>query len=321
MKAKNLNIVLCIALCTMLISPVVMAQRVEYYHLDAVGSVRAMTDENGAVIERHDYLPFGEEWALQGSTQPLRFTGKERDLETGWDYFGARYYGSNIGRFTSVDPAITIEENLFDPHGWNRYAYARNNPLRYVDPDGQIVRVADQGALSAIRSTLPASLRSAVILTPQGIIDATALNKVKSSDASFLDLSTLANHAGTVNVSTSNHVAYTDAAGNIKSESFFFDSGTDLKKYGLEPVPSYFLGITLTPANGSNPYDDASVYSSGGQLEVILANISGVPQIEMQKTTAHELYGHALRYLNNQPFLHGQEGVDRAIAEIERRFK
>jgi hypothetical protein len=70
------------------------AQVVEYYHTDAIGNVRAITDASGNVIERHDYQPYGEEWLPQGGTQPLRFTGKERDAETGLDYFGARYYGS-----------------------------------------------------------------------------------------------------------------------------------------------------------------------------------------------------------------------------------
>ena len=124
------------------VSPV-RAQVVEYYHTDAIGNVRAITDASGNVIERHDYQPYGEEWLPQGGTQPLRFTGKERDAETGLDYFGARYYGSRIGRFTTVDPVYTWRENLLDPQRWNRYAYARNNPLRYVDPDGREVRYAN----------------------------------------------------------------------------------------------------------------------------------------------------------------------------------
>jgi RHS repeat-associated protein len=61
-------------------------------------------------------------------------------------YFGARYYASKIGRFTTVDPFYTWRENLVDPQRWNRYAYGRNNPLRYVDPDGRAIDVvADLG--------------------------------------------------------------------------------------------------------------------------------------------------------------------------------
>jgi RHS repeat-associated protein len=65
------------------------------------------------------------------------FTAKERDSETGQDYFEARYLRASVGRFTTVDPAMTIGKNLVDPQRWNRYAYVRNNPLRYIDPDGQ----------------------------------------------------------------------------------------------------------------------------------------------------------------------------------------
>ena len=78
--------------------------------------------------------------------QPKRFTGKERDEETGLDYFGARYYGSKLGRFTTVDPVYTWKENLVDPQRWNRYAYALNNPLKYVDPNGEDTYLAIHGA-------------------------------------------------------------------------------------------------------------------------------------------------------------------------------
>jgi len=118
---------------------------VEYYHLDAVGNVLAVTDSNGVTVEQHDYLPYGEEWCgnqVCGSVtpgQPKRFTGKERDAETGLDYFGARYYGSKIARFTTTDPFLDQRAAILDPQRWNRYAYGRNNPLRYVDPDGRDV--------------------------------------------------------------------------------------------------------------------------------------------------------------------------------------
>ena len=121
----------------------VAGEVVEYFHLDAVGNIRAVTDASGNVIERHDYLPFGDEWCGAGvcgaptAGQPRRFTGKERDRETGFDYFGARYYSGRVGRFTGVDPVYTWRENLVDPQRWNRYAYGLNKPYRYVDPDGR----------------------------------------------------------------------------------------------------------------------------------------------------------------------------------------
>ncbi len=66
----------------------------------------------------------------------FEFTGKERDAESGLDYFGARYFGSAVGRFISPDePLADQDEN--DPQSWNLYSYVRNNPLRHVDRDGR----------------------------------------------------------------------------------------------------------------------------------------------------------------------------------------
>jgi RHS repeat-associated protein len=63
------------------------------------------------------------------------FTGKERDAESGLDYFGARYYASSMGRFMSPDP-LMASAKIWDPQTWNRYTYGRNNPLTMIDPTG-----------------------------------------------------------------------------------------------------------------------------------------------------------------------------------------
>jgi RHS repeat-associated protein len=118
------------------------AQVVEYYHLDALGSVRVVTSQNGLIVESHDYKPFAEEWNASSprpGESPVRFAGKERDAETGLDYFGGRYLSARVARFTTVDPVYIASENLVDPQRWNKYAYARNGPLRYTDPDGRIL--------------------------------------------------------------------------------------------------------------------------------------------------------------------------------------
>ena len=110
---------------------------VEYYHLDAVGSVRAITDAARTAVV-FDYAPFGD-GGVGGGASPaaVRFAGKERDAETGLDYFGARYYGSRAGRFTTLDPVLDVEQALVNPQRWNRYAYSFNNPLTFTDPDGR----------------------------------------------------------------------------------------------------------------------------------------------------------------------------------------
>jgi RHS repeat-associated protein len=72
---------------------------------------------------------------LYDSGRRSRSTGKERDAETGLDYFGARYMSAAQGRFTSPDPYMPSAD-VKDPQSWNRYVYARNNPLRFIDPNG-----------------------------------------------------------------------------------------------------------------------------------------------------------------------------------------
>jgi RHS repeat-associated protein len=100
------------------------------------------------VVAAHDYKPFGEDTgALTGD--PRRFTGKELDAETALHYFGARYYRNVWGRFTTADPEH-VGGNIQDPQSWNAYAYARNNPLRFVDPDGQDYMIHVEGFQSVM---------------------------------------------------------------------------------------------------------------------------------------------------------------------------
>jgi len=119
---------------------------------DQLGTPRMVFDQTGARanVKRHDYLPFGEElFAPAGGRSTAqgysisdgirqKFTLKERDTETGLDYFGARYFSSTQGRFTTVDPENhQAMLNPGDPQSWNAYSYVNNNPLGRVDPDGR----------------------------------------------------------------------------------------------------------------------------------------------------------------------------------------
>jgi RHS repeat-associated protein len=109
-------------------------EAVDYYGVDALGSIRVVFRPDGTVIGRADYAPFGEATGdTSGSLPPGQYTGQERDPEAAQDYFHARYYQPRHGRFGSVDQ---IFGNLFDPQQLNRYAYAKNSPLVFVDPTG-----------------------------------------------------------------------------------------------------------------------------------------------------------------------------------------
>ena len=131
-----------------------------YLTADHLGSTRLVTSVSGAPLQRFDYGPFGEDLAALGvgnrnlmtsysasSVPTMKFTGKERDSETGLDYFGARYFSSAQGLWTSPDwsgvPEPVPYADLTDPQTLNLYSYVRNNPLSHADPDGHCTTTWD----------------------------------------------------------------------------------------------------------------------------------------------------------------------------------
>lgn len=106
---------------------------------------RAAATSGGLLASHHVYFPFGEEITPSGSEQ-LKFTGHQRDFASAssvaddLDYMHARYYNPLTGRFLSTDPADSAKPGA--PQTWNQYAYVRNNPLKYIDPDGRAETLA-----------------------------------------------------------------------------------------------------------------------------------------------------------------------------------
>ena len=96
-----------------------------------VGSLLA----NGTFVNPVDYMPFGQ--VFTGNTNdPYMFTSKERDAESGLDYFPARSYSSNMGRWMSPDPSALYFADPSNPQTLNLYSYVGNNPLAFTDPLG-----------------------------------------------------------------------------------------------------------------------------------------------------------------------------------------
>jgi RHS repeat-associated protein len=108
-----------------------------FYFTDHLGSASVITSGDGkAVKEESDFYPFGgERVIIDQLANQYKFTGKERDTETGFDYLGARYYGSSMGRFMTPDPG-NVGSHRVNPQSWNAYSYAHNRPLSLVDPNG-----------------------------------------------------------------------------------------------------------------------------------------------------------------------------------------
>lgn len=129
---------------------------------DQLGTPRMAVDRVGTLsgVKRHDYLPFGEDLASDAAWRTTsrgyvadnvrqKFTGYERDTETGLDYARARYFASAQGRFTGTDPLLA-SGRVGAPQTWNRYTYALNNPLRLTDPSGMEAEETDPGQVQNI---------------------------------------------------------------------------------------------------------------------------------------------------------------------------
>ncbi len=143
---------------------------VHYYFANHLGSANVVTSSTGTIQDESDYYPFGGERTVT-DTDPnqYKFTGKERDLESGLDFFIARYYSSSYGRFLSPDefaggPVDVFSSNdpappgpppyadITNPQSLNKYDYTYNNPLRYTDPNGHDVLDFLLGVANAVGS-------------------------------------------------------------------------------------------------------------------------------------------------------------------------
>ena len=122
------------------------AGTVTYYYTDPQGTPLAQTDASGNITATFEYTPYGT-YAPQGTSTPGQnpngpgFTGHVNDPETNLVYMQARYYDSVLGRLLSVDPVGPSASNIFS---FNRYAYASNNPVINIDPDGRQSEDADE---------------------------------------------------------------------------------------------------------------------------------------------------------------------------------
>jgi RHS repeat-associated protein len=128
---------------------------VSYFFADHLGTSRVVTNATGGNPEESDFYPFGGERVVTDALpdQNYKFTGKERDTESGLDFFIARHYASNLGRFLQPDEFIGGPVDVFssndplptsplpyavisNPQSLNKYTYVWNNPHRYSDPNG-----------------------------------------------------------------------------------------------------------------------------------------------------------------------------------------
>jgi RHS repeat-associated protein len=123
-----------------------------YYFSDHLKTASVITDSAGVIKAESDYYPWGGELQfVNNDSNDYKFTGKKRDIETGLDYFGARYYSNGLGRWVSADwssaPVPVPYADFGDPQSLNQYGYARNIPTSRIDPDGHCTADGEKHSL------------------------------------------------------------------------------------------------------------------------------------------------------------------------------
>lgn len=158
-----------------------------HFHLDHLGTPRLITRASGDRAAYHVYYPFGEEaTAFNQDSERMKFTGHERDLGSAagagddLDYMHARHCSPVTARFLAID---RVRGRVRAPQSWNRYAYTRGNPLKYVDPDGLDIKLSTENNSADLRTFLVRT-----IMRPSGRANIMKLAKDSNFTTTFKDV-------------------------------------------------------------------------------------------------------------------------------------
>ncbi len=279
----------------------------KYYLSDHLGSATVIANADGLTIERETmYFPYGgERWSDGGDANHYRFTGKERDTETGLDYFGARYYGSSMGRFMTPDPLFMELHRLEDPQSLNLYQSVRNNPIALADSTGLDVnldcsKVSSQQCTQTVTDLnnrqnaqfqVTRGDNGVLQVTDQGKVDVSKLSK--SEAELFKAITDTDNHA-TLQLSPFSASIMGD---QYVGKGFNVLDRADLTQFGKanSALPGEIIAHAAVEAyagvgEGKGSYGDADSFANQFFGNVAVGTVSGLPRGAAMSTSGHALY-------------------------------
>ena len=319
-------------------------EEIFFYHSDHLGSTSYITDAKANITQFDAYLPYGELLVDEHSSteeMPYKFNGKEYDEETGLYYYGARYMNPRTSLWYGVDP---LAEKYPSVGG---YVYCIGNPVKLMDSDGAKVHVANAASFSVLLSSLPAGVRSVIVLDKNLYLDLSSVEEAcrRYPTSKNLDiLKRIVSDRRTVDFdATSKTYMYMDSSGKIESKDFkepkrsnayqdFMSkySGPEEQRqlYSLtllkqdikdEIEVSGNLGATLRPADEQKAFPGGEI-SPSKNFKVFI-NPFATPE-EQAKAVGHEFGGYLYMYLIGKDPRHGgSTGTQDGNIELENQIK
>ena len=278
-----------------------------YNHADWLGTERVRTTSSGTIYETCTDTPYGMNLSCvttQGDLSPMHFTGKQHDAESGLDNFGARYYGSGnaLGRFMTPD-AFYKDSHVADPQSWNEYAYARNNPLRYVDPNGENATVTTNCTTTDNNTTCNVNISASIAIyaAPGSNITQDQLNQAATAMQSSIEnawTGSFTQDGVTYNVSTQVTVSVADSKDEAMSSGaqnvYGMTDGPPRQGEDAHTNPRSPLGgpdtgeIDIKNASGDSAHEFTHLLGVNDHTGTVLSNTNGPDQPGDLKATARD---------------------------------
>ena len=283
-----------------------------WYHCDYLGSPRLMTDASGTVVWKQDYTAFGSDLGTTAAGNTHKFTGHVQDAAKGQYYAKARYFTTQLGRWSQPEPllrGVPPASFLRSPQMLNPYVYCRNNPLRFTDPTGLLDK--ETGYMTADEEEMAAKVKAAdaeneKTREPQNPEEAAlmALQETQKGNT-CLTVASLMLLAVNPPLGATALIATTISSGTISAAQGVIQrdpvkvgiafgatalglgvaGNVTVKAAGLAPVKYNWGAQRYIPAVGSSRFVKTSI----GTASMILANVANVMAQDLSMRSANNI--------------------------------